>query len=108
MFALPEALAITISPVFRPIYEGDIRHICGDAPIREVPIHSEIDKAQMMRICHERLSGHLAFYITWQNAHSHSVLLVTLPGRVRGNSEISTRFLNGVLQILNAVIQKKK
>jgi hypothetical protein len=50
MFTLSEAGAIQISPLFRPTHEDDSRHLCGDAPIREVPNHSEIGNAQMVCI----------------------------------------------------------
>jgi hypothetical protein len=50
MFALPEVRGIQISPLFRPTCEDNIRHLCGDAPIREMPNHSEIDNAQIVRI----------------------------------------------------------
>jgi hypothetical protein len=66
---------IWISPLGRPTCEDVIRHLCGDALIREVPNHSEIDNVRMVRIPRRRLCGlsHLAFYATWQDAYCHSV-----------------------------------
>jgi hypothetical protein len=67
MLDLLEARAIQISPLFHPTCEDVIRHLCGDAPIREVPNHSEIDNAPMVRIPGEKLCGlsHLAFSTIW-------------------------------------------
>jgi hypothetical protein len=63
MLDLSEARAIQISPLFHPTYEDVIRHLCDDAPIREVSNHSEIDNAPMECIPRERSSwlSHLAF-----------------------------------------------
>jgi hypothetical protein len=74
MSALSEARAIHISPVLRLTCEDDIRHLSVDTLIREVPNHSGIDNAQIVRIPHEGLRdlSHLAFYTTWQDAHCHS------------------------------------
>jgi hypothetical protein len=57
MLDLSEARAIQISPLFHPICEDVIRHLCGDAPICEVSNRSEIDNAPMVRIPRERLCG---------------------------------------------------
>jgi hypothetical protein len=110
MFTLPEARAIQISRLFRRTCEDDIRHLYGDAPIREVPNHSEIDNAQIVRIPRRRLCGPggLVFCTTWQDAHCHLVSSVAIPGLIYRNREIPTRTLTDILQILNAIIQKRK
>jgi hypothetical protein len=66
MVALSEARGIQISPVVRPPGEDDIRYLCGDAAVREVPNHSGIDNAQIVRIPGERLCGlsHSSFCTT--------------------------------------------
>jgi hypothetical protein len=75
MFALSDARAIQISPLFRRTCEGDIRCLSGDVPIREVTNHSESDNAHIVRISRERLRplSHSPFYPTWQDVDCHSV-----------------------------------
>jgi hypothetical protein len=82
MLDLSEARAIQISPLFHPAYEDVIRHLCDDAPIREVSNHSEIDNALMVRIPGERFCGlsPLAFYTIWAGCILSLAFVSCAPG----------------------------
>jgi hypothetical protein len=77
MFAMSEARAINISPLFRPTCEDDIYHLCGDAPIHDMPNHSGIDDAHHLRTIRASLARDYAVSATRLSTRHVKMHIVT-------------------------------